>query len=95
MSYLLFPSETSLTDTDLSVSVGGLLSDLTTPVSVGGKLKMMRVRTTDPRPCPKCGKIYRNGVTIVDINIFKIEQLHYNKVISVSLIIIAQKVIKL
>ena len=53
----------SVTDTVfLSVSVGGLLSDLTAPVSVGGKLEMMRVRATDPRPCPKCGKIYRKVV---------------------------------
>ena len=48
-----------------SVSVGGMLADLTqAPVSVGGKLEMMRVRATDPRPCPKCGKIYRSAHTL-------------------------------
>lgn len=25
---------------------------------------MMRVRATDPRPCPKCGKIYRSAHTL-------------------------------
>merc|ERR1712223_840782 len=34
------------------------------PVNVGGKLEMMRVRATDPRPCPKCGKIYRSAHTL-------------------------------
>ena len=29
-----------------------------------GKLDMMRVRATDPRPCPKCGKIYRSAHTL-------------------------------
>ena len=33
-------------------------------VSVAGKLDMMRVRATDPRPCPKCGKIYRSAHTL-------------------------------
>ena len=48
-----------------SVSVGGMLADLTqAPVSVGGKLEMMRVRATDPRPCHKCGKIYRSAHTL-------------------------------
>ena len=32
--------------------------------SVGGNLDMMRVRATDPRPCPKCGKIYRSAHTL-------------------------------
>jgi hypothetical protein len=42
-----------------------MLADLTqAPVSVGGKLEMMRVRATDPRPCPKCGKIYRSAHTL-------------------------------
>ena len=41
-----------------------MLNDLTHPVSVGGKLEMMRVRATDPRPCPKCGKIYRSAHTL-------------------------------
>ncbi|XP_044266615.1 protein abrupt isoform X1 [Tribolium madens] len=27
-------------------------------------LDMMRVRATDPRPCPKCGKIYRSAHTL-------------------------------
>ncbi|KAK9704251.1 BTB/POZ domain [Popillia japonica] len=27
-------------------------------------LEMMRVRATDPRPCPKCGKIYRSAHTL-------------------------------
>ncbi|XP_023336128.1 protein abrupt isoform X3 [Eurytemora carolleeae] len=45
-------------------TIGGLLSELTAPVSVGGKLEMMRVRATDPRPCPKCGKIYRSAHTL-------------------------------
>jgi uncharacterized C2H2 Zn-finger protein len=31
---------------------------------VGGKLDMMRIRATDPRPCPKCGKIYRSAHTL-------------------------------
>jgi hypothetical protein len=31
---------------------------------VGGKLDMMRVRATDPRPCPKCGKVYRSAHTL-------------------------------
>ena len=38
------------------------------PLSVGGKLEMMRVRATDPRPCPKCGKIYRNVVIYTFFN---------------------------
>ena len=46
-----------------SISVGGMLSDMH-PVNVGGKLEMMRVRATDPRPCPKCGKIYRSAHTL-------------------------------
>ena len=25
---------------------------------------MMRVRATDPRPCPKCGKVYRSAHTL-------------------------------
>lgn len=25
---------------------------------------MLRVRATDPRPCPKCGKIYRSAHTL-------------------------------
>ena len=33
-------------------------------LSVAGKLEMMRVRATDPRPCPKCGKIYRSAHTL-------------------------------
>ena len=41
-----------------------MLSDLTATVSVGGKLEMMRVRATDPRPCPRCGKIYRSAHTL-------------------------------
>lgn len=45
-------------------SVSGMLSDLTATVSVGGKLEMMRVRATDPRPCPRCGKIYRSAHTL-------------------------------
>ena len=32
--------------------------------AVGGKLDMMRVRATDPRPCPKCGKVYRSAHTL-------------------------------
>ena len=32
--------------------------------AVAGKLDMMRVRATDPRPCPKCGKIYRSAHTL-------------------------------
>ena len=48
----------------LVVSVSGMLTDITGPVSVGGKLEMMRVRATDPRPCPKCGKIYRSAHTL-------------------------------
>ena len=40
-----------------------MLSDMH-PVNVGGKLEMMRVRATDPRPCPKCGKIYRSAHTL-------------------------------
>ena len=32
--------------------------------TVGGKLDMMRVRATDPRPCPKCGKVYRSAHTL-------------------------------
>ena len=31
---------------------------------MAGKLDMMRVRATDPRPCPKCGKIYRSAHTL-------------------------------
>lgn len=27
-------------------------------------LDLMRVRATDPRPCPKCGKIYRSAHTL-------------------------------
>ncbi|XP_018326681.1 protein abrupt-like [Agrilus planipennis] len=27
-------------------------------------MEMMRVRATDPRPCPKCGKIYRSAHTL-------------------------------
>jgi len=45
-------------------TISGMLTDLTGPVSVGGKLEMMRVRATDPRPCPKCGKIYRSAHTL-------------------------------
>merc|ERR1712045_1036915 len=41
----------------------GLQSHANNP-SVGGKLEMMRVRATDPRPCPKCGKIYRSAHTL-------------------------------
>ena len=33
-------------------------------LTVAGKLDMMRVRATDPRPCPKCGKIYRSAHTL-------------------------------
>ena len=33
-------------------------------ILVGGKLDMMRVRATDPRPCPKCGKVYRSAHTL-------------------------------
>jgi len=45
-------------------TISGMLSDLTATVSVGGKLEMMRVRATDPRPCPRCGKIYRSAHTL-------------------------------
>lgn len=33
-------------------------------VSARRGLDMMRVRATDPRPCPKCGKIYRSAHTL-------------------------------
>jgi len=41
----------------------GLQSHAANP-TMGGKLEMMRVRATDPRPCPKCGKIYRSAHTL-------------------------------
>jgi len=41
----------------------GLQSHANNP-SLGGKLDMMRVRATDPRPCPKCGKVYRSAHTL-------------------------------
>lgn len=33
-------------------------------VAARRSLEMMRVRATDPRPCPKCGKIYRSAHTL-------------------------------
>jgi len=41
----------------------GLQSHAANP-TMGGKLEMMRVRATDPRPCPRCGKIYRSAHTL-------------------------------
>merc|ERR1719278_2180960 len=41
----------------------GLQSHAANP-TLGGKLDMMRVRATDPRPCPKCGKVYRSAHTL-------------------------------
>ena len=32
--------------------------------AIAGKLDMMCVRATDPRPCPKYGKIYRSTHTL-------------------------------
>eukprot|EP00095_Tigriopus_kingsejongensis_P009938 maker-scaffold1000_size72005-snap-gene-0.11 protein:Tk09938 transcript:maker-scaffold1000_size72005-snap-gene-0.11-mRNA-1 annotation:"protein abrupt-like isoform x1" len=46
-----------------SVPQVGLQSHAGNP-NLAGKLDMMRVRATDPRPCPKCGKIYRSAHTL-------------------------------
>lgn len=48
----------------MNVSVGGMLDANMQSINVAGKLEMMRVRATDPRPCPKCGKIYRSAHTL-------------------------------
>lgn len=33
-------------------------------LSARRSIEMTRVRATDPRPCPKCGKIYRSAHTL-------------------------------
>jgi len=33
-------------------------------ISARRSIEMTRVRATDPRPCPKCGKIYRSAHTL-------------------------------
>ena len=37
---------------------------LTVVITVSRRSLEMRVRATDPRPCPKCGKIYRSAHTL-------------------------------
>uniref|UniRef100_A0A0K2UCI3 Putative LOC100117648 [Nasonia vitripennis] n=2 Tax=Lepeophtheirus salmonis TaxID=72036 RepID=A0A0K2UCI3_LEPSM len=56
------PISSSLTTTP-PIQSGGLQSHSANP-TIGGKLEMMRVRATDPRPCPKCSKIYRSAHTL-------------------------------
>ncbi|XP_059471651.1 protein abrupt-like [Neocloeon triangulifer] len=42
----------------------GTSQDLGSFVNRRGGIDMTRVRATDPRPCPKCGKIYRSAHTL-------------------------------